>query len=72
MDFVINRMTKIHFVRDSECGDIKIATNNLSLFPYFKENLENSTRKNSNFMWHMGLQPRNKHITDPEVLSIRA
>lgn len=69
-NLIISRITKISFIQPRECGDFRVATNHLALFPFYKEFLFNSSRKNSNFNWNMGLEKRTKNIVDPEVLSI--
>lgn len=71
MNLVINRTTKISFIKQIQCGDFKLSTNHLSLFPYYKTALFNTTRKNTNFYWSLGLQARHKDILLPEVHSIK-
>ena len=66
-----NRITKMHFLRATENGDFRVATNHLALFPYYKAQLANSTKRNSSFHWNIGLDPRNKHITMPKVRSLQ-
>lgn len=68
---ISNRITKINFIKPIECGDFRLSTNNLSLFPYYKTSLFNTTRKNTSFYWNLGLEDRDKYIVNPEVRSIR-
>ena len=58
-------MTKISFITEGETGDFRVATNNLAIFPFYKEYLENSTRRNTSFSWSLGILDRNKDIAEP-------
>jgi hypothetical protein len=69
-ELILNRTTKINFLNNCESGDFRVATNNLALFPYHKVSLANSTSRNSNMAWSLGLEERHNEIKDPVVRSL--